>query len=211
MAADQGGEPARGQYVRARVGAMQILWKCPLTDERYVTERAWENANLECCPFHVEGGCGFVKLGSYGRVTPEGVRVPRWWCPRQGESVSLLPSFLAARLSGTVAEVEDVVAKVEAAGGVAAAVDAVLPPDADAPIGLAGALRWIRRRVTAVRAALLAIVTLEPERFRDVRPTLAGFREALCRERVLVALRELAERHLGALPAPLGFHTRARG
>ena len=207
----QRSEPARGQDVRARVGAMQILWKCPITDERYVTERAWENANLECCPFHAEGGCGLLKLGTYGRVKPAGVRVPRWWCPRQGESISLLPSFLAARLSGTVAEVEDVVAKVEAAGGVAAAVDEILPPDADKSIGLVGALRWIRRRVTAVRTALLAIVTLEPEQFRGVQPTLAGFREALSQKRVLVTLRELVERHLCALPVPLGFRARARG
>lgn len=190
---------------------MQILWKCPLTDERYVSERLWEGASLECCPFHPEGDCGLFKLGSYGRVTPQGVRVPRWWCPRQGESVSLLPSFLAARFSGTLAEVEDVVAKVEDAGGVAAAVDEVLPADADPPIGLMGALRWIRRRVRAVRAALVAIVTLMPERFRGVPPTLAGFREALSQTFVLVTLRELAERHLGALPVPLGFRTRARG
>jgi hypothetical protein len=189
---------------------MQLLWNYANTDEQYVSERSWESARLERCPFHPEGGCGLEKLGSYGRVTPEGVRVPRWWCPKQGESISLLPSFLAARLSGTVAEVEDIVAKVDEAGSVAAAVDAVLPPDAEEPIGLVGAVRWIRRRVVAVRAALLAIVTLMPERFAGVRPTLAGFREALCRERVLVTLRELVQRHLGALPVPLGFRARAR-
>jgi hypothetical protein len=105
-----------------------------------------------------------------------------------GGEGSLLPSFLAARLPGTVAEVEDVVAKVDEAGSVAAAVDVVLPPDAKEPVGRVGALRWIRRRVVAVRAALLAIVTLEPERFRGVRPTLAGIREALSCERVLVTM-----------------------
>ena len=190
--------------------AVQLLWKCPFADERYVSESAWERAILDCCPFHPEGGCGLEKLGTYARVEPAGAQIPRWWCPKEGASISLLPSFLAARLSGTLAAVEDVVAKVEAAGSVAAAVDAVHPPDADAAIGLACALRAIRRRVAAVRAALLAIATLMPERFAGVLPTLASFRERLGTERVLLVVRELAERHINALPAPLGFCARAR-
>lgn len=188
---------------------MQVLWKCPLTDERYVTQRAWESAVLDGCPFHPEGGCGLERLGSYRRVEPPGARVPRWWCPRQRESISLLPSFLAARLRGTLATVERVVAEVEAAGGMSAAVDAVHPPDAEKPVGFVGALRSIRRRVRAVRAALLAAVTLLPERFAGVSPTLAAFREVLGGGAVLVRLRELTERHLGALPAPFGFRARA--
>jgi hypothetical protein len=62
-----------------------------------------------------------------------------------------------------------------------------------------------------VRAALLAIATLMPDRFAGVRPTLASFRERLGTARVLVFVRELAERHLGALPVPLGFRARACG
>lgn len=189
---------------------MQLLWKCPVSDERYVSESAWESAILDVCPFHPEGGCGLEKLGTYARVEPAGVRVARWWCPKQGASISLLPSFLAARWSGTVDAVEDVVAKVEAAGGVAAAVDALHPPDAADAIGLACALRFIQRRVAAIRVALLAIATLMPDRFAGVLPTLASFRARLGTERVLVVVRELAERHLGALPVPLGFRARAR-
>jgi len=204
-------EPARLDHARARVGAVQLFWNCPLSDERYVSERAWESAILDNCPFHPEGGCGVERLGSYARVAPAGVRVPRWWCPRQRASVSLLPSFLAARLSGTLAEVEDVVAEVESAGGISAAVDTVHPPDADGAISLTSALRWIRRRVAAVRAALLAILTLMPERFVGLQPTLAAFREALGAERVLVELRANVARHLGALPVPLGFRARASG
>jgi len=190
---------------------VQVLWKCPLTDERYVTQRAWEGAILDNCPFHPEGGCGLEKLGSYGRVEPAGARIPRWWCPKQRESISLLPSFLAARLTGTLADVERVIATVEAAGGVSAAVDAVHPPDAEKPVGLVCALRSIRRRVRAVRAALIAVITLLPARFGGLPPTLTAFREALGGDAVLVALRELAERHLGVLPVPLGFRARARG
>jgi hypothetical protein len=187
------------------------LWKCPVADERYVTQRAWEDAILDKCPFHPKGGCGLKKLGSYGRTAPAGVRVPRWWCPKQGASISLLPSFLAARLSGTLAAIEEVVARVEAAGGVSAAVDVVHPPDAAHAIGLVCALRWIRRRVRAVHAALLAIATLMPDRFAGVRPTLAAFREAVAGQSVLVTLRELANRHLHALPVPFGFRARWSG
>lgn len=188
-----------------------MFWKCPLSDERYVSERAWERAILDNCPFHPEGGCRVERLGSYARVAPAGARVPRWWCPRQRASVSLLPSFLAARLSGTLDEVEDIVVAVEAAGGVSRAVDAVYPPDADDAIGLSSALRSIRRRVAAVRAALLAILTLMPERFAGLPPTIAALREALGVERALVELRAIAARHLGALPVPLGFRARASG
>jgi hypothetical protein len=139
-----------------------------------------------------------------------GVRVARWWCPKRRASISLLPSFLAARLSGTLDAVEDVVAAVEQAGSIAAAVDLVHPPEADDAIGLEGALRSMRRRVRAVTAALLAIATLMPERFEGAAPTLAAFRKALSCGRVLVTLRALAERHLGALPVPLGFRARGR-
>jgi hypothetical protein len=187
---------------------MQQEWSCPLSDDRYVTERAWEGAILACCPFHPEGGCGLEKLGTYARVEPPGTRIPRWWCPKRRASISLLPAFLAARFSSTLAAVEDVVAAVEE-GGVTAAVDEIHPPTAPNAVGLVCALRSIRRRFSAVRAALLAIVTLMPDRFEGVAPTLTAFREAIRSQPVLVALREIASRHLGALPAPLGFGARS--
>jgi len=190
---------------------VQIIWKSPLTDERYVTERGWESAILDRCPFHPEGGCGLQKLGSYGRVEPGGVRVPRWWCPKQGVSISLLPSFLAARLSGTLGSVEAVVSAVEDAGSIAAAVEVVHPADAEQPVGLVCALRAIGRRVRAVRAALIAIATLMPERFAGVRPTLRAFRAALGCRHVLIKLREIAERYLDALPIPIGLRPRGSG
>lgn len=187
---------------------MQLLWKYPRADAAYVSESAWEYAILECCPYHPEGGCGVEKLGSYPRVRPAGARIPRWWCPKQRGSISLLPSFLAARFSGTVAEIEDVVAAIEHAGSVAAAVDVVHPPEAEDAVGLVGALRSMRRRVRAVHAVLVAVATLMTERFAGVAPTVTAFRAALARERVLVPLREIAERYLPSLPAPLGFRAR---
>lgn len=166
---------------------------------------------MDTCPFHPEGGCGLQKLGTYGRVAPPGTRVPRWWCPRERCSVSLLPNFLAARWSGTLDEVEAVVATVEEAGGISAAVELVHPSDAEIPLGLDGAKRSITRRLRAVYAALLAVITLLPDVLLGVPATLSGLRAVLSTERVLVSLRSLAARHLASLPAPLGFRTRGSG
>lgn len=197
-------------YTRGLVSTMQLAWKGPVADDRYVADRVWERAVLCACPIHPEGGCGLQRLGSYGRVSPPGARVARWWCPVARKSISLLPWFLAARLSGTLDEVEAVVAEVERAGGVTAALKTVHPAEAEDAIGHQAALRSMRRRVRAVRAALLAITTLLPERFAGTTPTITGLRAALSTGRVLVALRELAAERLHALPTPLGFATRVR-
>jgi hypothetical protein len=157
---------------------------------------------------HPDGGCGLQRLGTYGRVSPAGARVARWWCPVARKSISLLPEFLAARLSGTLDEVEAVIVAVEQAGGVTAALETVHPAEADGAIGLQGAQRSMRRRVGAVRAVLLAIITLLPERFVGVMATITSLRAALSTCRVLVALREVAAQHLHALPTPLGFAAR---
>ena len=195
---------------RGLVSTMQIPWKSPVVDDRYVADRAWERAELCACPMHPEGGCGLQRLGTYARVSPPGARVARWWCPLVRKSVSLLPTFLAARLPGTLDEVEEVVGAVEQAGGVTAAVESVHPAEAEEAIGLQGALRSMRRRVSAVYAALLAIITLMAERFAGTTPTLGGLRTALSTERVLATLRDLAAPYLHALPAPLGFAARVR-
>ena len=72
-----------------------------MADERYVADRGWEGAILVGCPFHPEGNCGVSPHGSYPRVVPAGTRVARFYCPLSRTTISLLPSFLAARLSGT--------------------------------------------------------------------------------------------------------------
>ncbi|MEY4512377.1 MAG: hypothetical protein RLZZ450_4499 [Pseudomonadota bacterium] len=166
---------------------MQVSWKIPVADDRYVADRAWERAVLCACPMHPDGGCGLQRLGTYSRVSPAGTRVARWWCPVARKSISLLSEFLAARMSGTLDEVEAVVAAVEQAGGVAAALEAVHPADAEDAVGLQGALRSMRRRVGAVRSVLLAIITLLPERFAGVMATITSLRAALSTRRVLVA------------------------
>ena len=188
---------------------MQLVWNYPDADERYVSDKGWRKAILPTCPFHPTGGCGLATLGSYPRVSPPGTRVARFWCPLARRSVSLLPSFLAARLVGTLAAVEDVVAAVEGAGSAAAVVDTVHPPDLLKPLGIDCALRSIRRRVRSIHAALKAIVTLLPDVFLGVRPTVTALRAALGTTRALEAARGLAAAHLAGLSAPLGFRPRS--
>jgi hypothetical protein len=129
--------------------------------------------------------------------------------PAGAASVSVLPAFLAARLVGTLDEVEAVVDAVTAAGSVAHASEAVHPADAPTPLSYEAAIASVRRRVRAVRAVLLAAITLLPERFAGLLPTLASFRERLGVTRVLVTLRALGEPIIAALPVPLGVRRRS--
>ena len=78
-----------------------------------------------------------------------------------------------------------------------------LRPDIELP----GVLRWVRRRVQAVHAALQALKGLLPEQFPCV-PTLAAFAACLGVSEALVALRPIGEPFLQHLPSPLGFHPR---
>lgn len=186
-----------------------IRYATTATSERYITEEGWRTATLERCPLHPEGGCGLSRHGSYRRVRPAGVRVARLRCPKAGVTISLLPDFLASRLSGTLAEVEGVVELAEGAEGLEAALERVRPAAAETAVTLPSGLRWLRRRLSAVRAALVAAVTLVPL-LAGCRPALGALRERLGVREVLVTLRASAAEHLSALCAPLGFRARAR-
>ena len=187
---------------------MQVRYATSLTSEQYVTGQAWRVATLERCPLHPEGGCGLAAHGSYPRVRPVGVRVARLLCPKAGVTISLLPDFLAAQLSGTLAEVEHAVEAVDDATSREAAAEAIRPAAAPDAVTLPSALRWLRRRLVSVRAALLAAVTLVPV-LLECPPTLSAVRERLGVSETLVALREVAAAHLGAICAPVGFRPRA--
>ena len=123
----------------------------------------------------------------------------RWYCPDAQETFSLLPDCLAARLVGSLDEVEQVVVKVESSASVEAAASA-LRPDIDLP----GAVRWVRRRLGGVRTGLLALLTLMPARM-GTKAELRAVRAELSTERALVALREIGAAHLSRLIRPLGF------
>ena len=114
---------------------------------------------------------------------------------------SLLPECLAARLPGTLQDVEDAVAAAEAAPSLAAASDAVR---ADAVL-LPGAMRWLALRVRRVHRALTAVRGLFPERFLGCPAEVGAFRVRLDTDAALVRLRELCAEQLPMLPTPLGF------
>jgi hypothetical protein len=185
---------------------VQLRDPSSLTSEAYVAERAWQKARLLHCPRHPQGGCGFARHGTYPRKLPTGMRIARYYCPTAHETFSLLPDSLASRFPGDLGDLERVVAHVDAARSIEAAAD-VLRPD----IVLPSAVRWVRRRLTLVRATLLAVVTLLPDLFGGTEQ-LSAVRAALDTDHALVLLRTRAAALLPALPRPLGFapHRRAR-
>lgn len=183
---------------------VQLRFRTGLCSEEYVKQKAWLSASLERCPLHPEGGCGFARHTPYARVEPPGALIARWYCPAGQTTFSLLPDCLASRLSSTLAEVEQVAAKVESSDEAVEAIAAKLRPD----IGQQGAVRWVRRRMMAAAVALLAAKGLRPELLAGARPTIESFRAALGVEHVLPALRELVDSQLPALPAPVGFRPR---
>jgi hypothetical protein len=179
---------------------VQIRFAYEHTGEEYVSQEGWRDASLPRCPLHPKGGCGFARHGTYERVSPPGTRIARWYCPAGRRTFSLLPDFLAARLSGTLAEVEAVVVAVEQAAGLEAACE-----ELRLDIELPGALRWVRRRVQAVHASLRLLRGLVPEFFASCPATLTAFAQRLGVGEVLGALRQIAAALLQHLPAPLGF------
>ena len=185
---------------------MQLRFTTRLTSEEYVSRRAWLNATLPRCPHHPHGGCSFARHGTYARKTPPGIRIARWYCPDSHTTFSLLPDCLAARLPGTLNDLEAVVAVAERAPSLEAAANAVR----DDPIGLPGAVRWLRRRKRLVQRCLLLVIGLLPERFNGCTAQIDVFRERLGGDGVLMALRELIAPQLPMLPTPLGFSPHGR-
>jgi len=180
---------------------VQLRYETGLTGADYVTREGWREARLTRCPLHSRGGCGFARHGTYPRQWPPGTLIARWYCPQGHRTFSLLPDHLAARFPGTLAEIEEVVATVERARSVEAAADALRRD----PITLPSAVRWVRRRVAPVRALLTIVVGLLPQRLLGCAPTIGALRTRLACTPVLMALRELAQVHLQALPRPLGL------
>ena len=115
---------------------------------------------------------------------------------------SLLPDCLAARLPGTLDEVEQVVAHAEQAPSRSAAADA-LRRDA---VELPGAMRWVERRVRLVHHVLRIVIGLLPQYLARCVAEMGAVRARLDTDTALVALRTLTAAQLHALPAPLGFH-----
>ncbi|MCC7099570.1 MAG: hypothetical protein IT500_08275 [Rubrivivax sp.] len=186
---------------------VQLRFDTGLAGAEYVNRELWRSATLACCPLHPRGGCGFARHGSYERKTPAGTRIARWYCPQGHCTFSLLPDHLAARFPGTLAEIEQAAAAAETAASLQACADALRPQ----PIGLPGAMRWLRRRLDAVRTLLPIAVTLLPQLLQECAPTVAALRRHLGVDEALGTLRGMLAEHLPALACPLGFLHRVRG
>ena len=181
---------------------MQMRLATNLTDEDYVSRRAWNDASAPPCPWCEPGTCELAPHGFYARVKPEGTLIRRFICRTAGRTVSLLPDCFAAWIKGSLEEQEEPVRVAERAATQAEAVEQVRPPG---ECSLASAQRWLKRRRQWVRALLVTVKGLYPERFTGVEPTLAGCGQQLGSETVLRTLREVAEAHLRDLRAPVGF------
>jgi hypothetical protein len=148
---------------------MQVRLATPITSEDYITGKLWERATLDGCPWHPEGGCGFARHGTYGRVKPANTRVARWYCPKEKRTISALPDYLASHRSGTLDECEAVVCAVESAFSIEAACW-----DLRTEIELPGVLRYVTRLVRDIYRTLRIIKGLFPLYFSGP-PTVNGF------------------------------------
>jgi hypothetical protein len=119
---------------------------------------------------------------------------------------SLLPDCLAARLPGTLDELEHVVAVTERAPSLEAAANSLR-----LDIELPGAMRWLRRRMRLVQRCLLILIGLLPGQLAGCAAQITAVRDRLGHDAVLMALRVAADRQLPQLPSPLGFHPLAAG
>jgi hypothetical protein len=182
---------------------VQLRFATNLTSDQYVSSQAWREANLALCPAHGSRACGFSRHGTYARKSPQGTRIPRWYCHAAHRTFSLLADCFASRLPGTLAECEEVLVAIEQAPSQETAVQSLRTE-----IELAGVLRWVRRRLWLVRAALISLLGLFPARFGTATPTLSDFRRVLGIHPALPELREIADAHLASLPPPLGFGPR---
>ena len=185
---------------------MQLRYNTSLTDKDYVRLQGWRAAILPCCPLHPQGGCSFSRHGTYARVDPSGTRIARWYCPQGHCTFSLLPDFYASHLRGSLEALEQAVGQIENSKSVEAAADALRTDD----ISLPSAIRWARRRLRLVHAALESVVRAAPERFSNCQPSVSSFQFQLELSSVLPELREVAAAYLHLLPSPLGFACSSR-
>jgi hypothetical protein len=184
---------------------LQIPLRTLSSVETYIANQEWRHACLPRCPSHPSGGCSYARHGSYTRLNPPGIRIARWYCPEGRRTFSLLPDFMAAKLPGLLEHIEDAVATAFSAKSMEAAADALRGLDVTLP----SALRWLHRRVRAVKAAVDAVSRQKRSNSSIVT------RESVARigrgQHLLLGLRRsLWPQFLNSLPAPLGFRVSFR-
>lgn len=184
---------------------MQLRVQSELTSEEYVTRNGWRDANLLSCPRHRRGSCGFRSCGSYARKQPAGLRIRRWYCPTAHETFSLLPDFAASRVSSSLADIEQVAVVVQRAREKKGDSLELAARELRRDITPESAVRWVRRRLRWVDAALAVLIGLAPQLLAGCEPTLSSVRATLGCECVLVRAREIGAAQLAHLAAPVGF------
>ena len=130
------------------------------TGEQYVSAEGWRESRLDRCPNHPHGGCWLARHGTYARKRPANTQIARWYCRESHTTLSLLPDCLAARMPGTLTELEKVVVEAEQAGSLMAVADQLRRNAVELP----GAMRWVRRRVHLVHHVLFLRVRQQKAR-----------------------------------------------
>jgi len=161
---------------------VQIVFESGHTSESYVSQEGWHDASIERCPECSDGIC---RHGTYRRKLPDGTRIARFYCRPCHLTVSLLPHFLAAGYSDTLAVQEETVRAVAVHDSFDAAAVALRPD-----IELQGARRWLRRRLH--RRAL--ILLLAATALGIASDSLAVF-----------SLRDMYPQLISQLPTPIGL------
>ncbi len=199
-------EAARAVIDPAGPVAVQLDWNLSLSGEDCVTTQAWREAKLDCCPAHPDGGCSFARHGSYLRKTRRGdARIPRWYCREAHRTWSLPARCFAARLPGTLDELETAALAVETAESLRAAAEAARPGHA---VSDAGNRRWIGYRRDLVAAGLTTLITLLPDLLAGCTPSVTELGARLGTDRLLFDLRGHAGPHLQHPEPPPGFAVR---
>ena len=132
------------------------------------------------------------------------MRIARWYCAPCHTTFSALPDCLAARLPGSLREVEDAVVALDEGGNPTAAARRVF----DGTYDCANARRWIRCRSGAVAMCLVIIRGILPALFAGCDASITGLRLHCGTVTVLVDLRRACSGQLQGLPGPVGFHPR---
>lgn len=174
------------------VEVMQIALRTQSSAAEYIVDKEWRLARPGCCPFHPSSRCALIRHGTYVRLSPVGMRVARWYCKESRRTFSLLPDFLAARLPGLLADIENVVAAVVPGRSL----ESVAGDLREIELALPSAIRWLRRRLQPVRAAIASELVQGALKMIDT-PMGSGLLEHL--------RRELEPSILSDLPAPIGW------
>lgn len=185
--------------------AMQIPLRTLSSVDAYIRNREWNDVRLPACPMHPSGGCSFARHGSYERLSPSGLRIARWYCPEGHRTFSLIPDFVASRMPGLLDSIEESIVTACSAKSQEAAADTLRGPDVTLP----SAVRWLRRRISSVRASLDAVRRKVPEAFIGaLEKDFSGI--SFDAGSVLLGLRRsLSPQILSAIPAPLGFERKS--